>query len=345
MRDRSAPLPPVAGGLRMGKFGFGGAPIGNLYRTMDDSTAQDILQSAWCAGIRYYDTAPHYGQGLSERRVGDLLRQHPEQPYVLSTKVGRLLKPAGYAEARHGFRSAMPFDIHYDYSYDGVMRSFEDSLQRLGLDRIDMLFMHDLGALTHGSDNERYFSAGMDGGYRAMHSLREQDMVKAIGLGANESEVCELALAYGDWDCFLLAGRYTLLEQDALDSFLPTCEKRGCFVVIGGPYNSGVLALGSQSEREPHYNYRPAPATVIGKVRALERICAEFTVPLGAAALQFPLAHPAVESVIPGMASVAELESFLCWAQTDISADLWMSLQDAGLLRTDAPLPASDTTS
>ncbi|MCY4183346.1 MAG: aldo/keto reductase [Gammaproteobacteria bacterium] len=338
--DRSAPSRLGATGVQPGKFGLGCAPLGNLYQAMDDRAAFDMLQSAWRAGIRCYDTAPHYGQGLSERRVGDLLRRHPDQPYVLSTKVGRLLKPAGYAESRHGYQSPMPFDIHYDYSYEGVMRSFEDSLQRLGLDRIDMLFMHDLGALTHGPDHEKHFSAAISGGFQAMHSLREQNMVKAIGLGANESEVCEMALRHGDWDCFLLAGRYTLLEQEALDSFLPKCRKRGCFVIIGGPYNSGILALGSQSSREPHYNYGPAPAAVVGKVRELERICAEFTVPLGASALQFPLAHPAVACVIPGMASLAELEQFLYWSQIDIPADFWISLRDAGLLREDAPLPA-----
>ncbi|MCV6604322.1 MAG: aldo/keto reductase, partial [Porticoccaceae bacterium] len=174
----------------------------------------------------------------------DLLRGHSD--YVLSSKVGRLLKPAGYAQERHCYRSPMPFDIQYDYSYDGIMRSFEDSLQRTGLDRIDILYMHDIGRVTHGDANDHHMPIAMDGGYKAMDSLRSQGLVKAIGLGVNEYQVCEQALEHGDWDCFLLAGRYTLLEQESLATFLPKCEQRNCSIVIGGAYNSGILATGTR---------------------------------------------------------------------------------------------------
>ena len=327
-------------GLTIDALGFGCAPLGNLYHQVGDAEAVVILQQAWNAGFRHFDTAPHYGQGLSERRTGDLLRRQREESYVLSTKVGRLLKPAGYARGRHGFLSPMPFDIHYDYSYDGVMRSFEDSQQRLGLDRIDILYMHDIGRDTHGKANERHFPVAMDGGYRAMNELREQGAVAAIGLGVNEFEVCEEALKHGDWDCFLLAGRYTLLEQQALRSFLPLCGRRHCSVVIGGPYNSGILATGVGGG-VPTYNYAPAPAHILEKVTRIERLCAEFGVTLAAAALQFPLAHPVVVSVIPGLGSKRRIEKTLELFSESIPGDFWRALKDQGLLDPAAPVPSA----
>ena len=254
-------------GLAVDTLGFGCASLGNLYHPVSDADARKILDSAWSSGFRYYDTAPHYGQGLSERRVGDALRRFRGKDYVLSTKVGRLLKPSGYAEERHAFLSPMPFDIFYDYSYDGIMRSFEDSLQRLGLDRIDILYMHDIGAVTHGPRNDELFPIAMDGGYRAMDELRASGSVSAIGLGVNEFEVCEAALDHGNWDCFLLAGRYTLLEQEALNTFLPRCVKRNCSIVIGGAYNSGILATGVRGSGPLYYNYEPAPARVVEESR------------------------------------------------------------------------------
>lgn len=323
-------------GLSVATFGFGSAPLGNLYRAVSEQDATELLQAAWQAGFRYYDTAPHYGQGLSERRVGDMLRG---RDYVLSTKVGRLLRPAGYADERHSYVSPMPFDIDYDYSYDGVMRSFEDSLQRLGLDRIDILYMHDIGRSTHGDANDELFPIAMGGGYKAMDAIRSQGLVKAIGLGVNEYQVCENALNYGDWDCFLLAGRYTLLEQEALNTFLPECERRNCSIVIGGVYNSGILATGVKTGGALYYNYAPAPQHVIDKVRQLETLCDEQEIPLAAAALQFPLAHPAVVSVIPGMGNIRRVSQTLELINTDIPAEFWQALRVTGLVQEDAPLP------
>lgn len=329
-------------GIAVDSLGFGCASLGNLFHTVTDGDAAEILRTAWARGFRYFDTAPHYGQGLSERRVGDALRSHRNQDYLLSTKVGRLLRPAGYADERHGFLSPMPFDIDYDYSYDGVMRSFEDSLQRLGLDRIDILYMHDIGAVTHGADNDRLFPIAMDGGYRALSELRDSGLVSAIGLGVNECEVCEAALEHGDWDCFLLAGRYTLLEQTALDTFLPKCLDRSCSIVLGGPYNSGILATGLRGKGPWHYNYAPAPEAIVSKVASLEAICRDFDVPLPAAALQFPLAHPAVASVIPGIGNVHRIEQTLELFTTDIPASFWAALREQELLHDSAPIPTND---
>jgi len=327
--------------LAIDALGFGCASLGNLYHTVSDAEASDILTTAWANGFRYFDTAPHYGQGLSERRVGDALRGSDRSDYVLSTKVGRLLRPAGYAAERHGFVSPMPFDIEYDYSYDGVMRSFEDSLQRLGLDRIDILYMHDIGTVTHGDDNDRLFPVAMDGGYRAMDELRQSGRVSAIGLGVNEYEVCEQALEYGEWDCFLLAGRYTLLEQKSLDTFLPKCVDRNCSIIIGGAYNSGILATGVSGKGPWHYDYGPAPEDVVRKVAAIEGLCAEFSIPLAAAALQFPLAHPAVASVIPGIGNVRRIDQTLNLFATRIPDEFWKALSERGLIRDDAPTPLS----
>lgn len=327
--------------LTVDTLGFGCAPLGNLYRQVPDSEATALLESAWVHGFRYYDTAPHYGQGLSERRLGDLLRQHSADPYVVSTKVGRLLEPAGYADERHGFLSPMPFDIVYDYSYDGILRSFEDSLQRLGLDRIDILYMHDIGAYTHGAENDRLFPIAMQQGYRAMDELRSSGRVSAIGLGVNEYQVCEAALDYGDWDCFLLAGRYTLLEQDALQSFLPACERRQCSIIVGGAYNSGILATGVQGAGPWYYDYCPAPQRIVDKVAAIERLCKDFGIPLPAAALQFPLAHPAVASVIPGIGRERRIGQTLELFATPIPAGFWDALVERGLIGADVPTPGS----
>ena len=318
-------------------FGFGGAPIGNLYESVSEAGVKKLLNRAWENGLRYFDTAPHYGQGLSERRLGDFLRAQSSSEYILSTKVGRLLRPA-VPVARHGFDSPMPFDIHYDYSYSGVMRSFEDSLQRLGLSNIDMLFMHDVGQYTHGKNHNVHFHAAMNGGFRALQELREQGVVQAIGIGANEWQVCEQAMDYGSWDCFLLAGRYTLLEQSALDSFFPKCVATNSQIIVGAPYNSGILVEGTRSGRIPRYNYAPASPSIMAKVRQLEKICNSHGVPLAAAALRFPLFHSNVQCVIPGLNNVANLNQTKKFINQKIPQDLWEDIRRANLLHPDAPV-------
>lgn len=332
--------------LGLPRLGFGAAPIGNLYRALAEDAATAGVTRALELGINYFDTAPHYGFGLSESRLGRVFADLPAgaRPRI-SSKVGRLLVPTESAEGtRHGFAGAPPLEPVFDYSYDGIMRSFEASLGRLGVETIDILFAHDLGALTHGADHPQKFREFMDGGYRALHDLRNAGQIAAIGLGVNEWEVCEDALAHGDFDCFLLAGRYTLLEQTACESFLPLCARRGVSVILGGPFNSGILASGVKGSGPFHYNYEPAPAAVIERVAHLENICTEFDVPLAAAALQFPLAHAQVCTVIAGLATATEVEQAMTLVTRDIPAAFWQCLRDQQLIHPAAPVPTCKPT-
>lgn len=320
---------------RLPPLGFGGGPIGNLYVAISDAEAAQTVTAALDVGLRYFDTAPHYGFGLGETRLGQALAGRAD--IVVSSKVGRRLvsTDAGPGE-RHGFVDGAPFEPVFDYGYDAVMRSYEDSLKRLGGDRIDILLAHDLGRRTHGEDHPARLREFFEGGYRAMRALRDSGAVGAIGLGVNEQAVCEEALGHGDFDVFLLAGRYTLLEQAALDGFLPLCLKRGVRIIVGGPFNSGVLV---EDAAGAHYNYQPAPAQILDRVGRLRAVCAAHAVALPAAALQFPLAHPAVVSVIPGLASPSQVIQAAGWMRTDIPSGLWDDLRTEGLLHPDAPTP------
>ncbi len=325
-------------GLEVTEYGFGGAPLGNLFRPVPERAVHDLLEATWTAGFRFFDTAPFYGFGLSERRLGDFLRARPRGEFVLSTKVGRLLRPnPGDHPDRKAYVEALPFEPVHDYSHDGVMRSFEDSLQRLGLDRVDVLLMHDIGRFTHGDRHEAMFRTAMSGGAKALERLRASGAVGAIGLGVNEWEVCEAAMDHLDWDCFLLAGRYTLLEQEALESFLPRCEREGASIIVGGAFNSGILATGSKPGAR--YNYAPAPQEVLDRVARIEAACARHGVRLPAAALAFPLAHPAVACLIPGMADPRELEANLDLLAEPVPPALFADLKREGLMRADAPTP------
>lgn len=329
--------------LRVTELGFGTAPLGNLYRTISDSDARDTIIAALEAGIGYFDTAPYYGFGLSERRLGDVLRGADD--FILSTKVGRLLQADASVRAfaeRWGFYSPLPFEPVYDYSFDGVMKSWESSLQRLGLARIDIVYVHDIGHLTHGDRHEGTFRELTDGGgFRALEQLRADGTIQAIGIGVNEIAICLQTMQYARLDVILLAGRYTLLEQDALDELLPACERAGISIVIGGPYNSGILATGTRDGSTLHYNYALAPQTVVERVRRIEAQCDRYQVPLAAAALQFPLAHAQVASVIPGLVSRQQVERTLTLYETSIPDQFWQELKSAGLIRADAPVPAT----
>jgi len=330
--------------LTFSRLGFGTAPLGNLYRALGEEEARHALDAAWDAGIRYFDTAPQYGLGLAETRLNGFLRQHRAERPLLSTKVGRLLGVSDPSE-RTGIGKF--FDVpsrkeRYDYSYDGVMRSLEFSLERLGVDAVDILFCHDVDALTHGSRaaSDRRVAEFMAGGYRALVELKVARVVKAIGAGVNEWEVCETLAKAGDFDLFLLAGRYTLLEQEALQSFLPLCEARGIGVVVGGPFNSGILATGAKPGA--FYNYEPAPSSVLERVARMAAVCASHGVSLAAAALAFPLAHPAVVSVIPGGQTLQEVRQNVDLLSRPIPEVLWRDLKSGGLLRSDAPTPAAE---
>jgi D-threo-aldose 1-dehydrogenase len=314
------------------KLGLGCAPLGGLLNGVSAEDAAAVLATALESGVRYFDTAPYYGFGLSERRVGDAIRGRPD--VILSTKVGRLLKPGLPADpAAFGWPEPLPFHPVYDYGYDAVMRSWEDSLQRLGLDRIDILLVHDIGPFTHTDPDEerRHFRDAMSGGYRALDELRRAGLVKAIGIGVNEVDVSLRALDHGDWDVFLLAGRYTLLEQTPLATLFPECERRGTRIIIGGPYNSGILAGGR------HWNYAEAPEDLRARVLRLRSLCDRHGVPLPAAALQFCLAHQVVETVIPGARTSRELQQALEWIETRIPDGLWEDLKREGLLEPQAP--------
>lgn len=320
--------------LEVTTLGLGGATLAGIFSPVPADQARATIDHALEIGINYVDTAPQYGLGRSEHLFGDVLRERATRP-ILSTKVGRLLRPVPPDRMDKGnWAHPLPFNQHYDYSYDGVMRSFEDSLQRLGLDRVDILYVHDIGVATHGAEaNKPLWRQLETGGYKALRQLRDSGVVKAIGLGVNEWEVLMDAFALGDWDVFLLAGRYTLLEQTSLNPFLTTCIKRKASVVIGGPFNSGILVGGET------FNYAKAPEAIVQRVKAIEAVCRDFGVPLPAAALQFPLTHPAVCNVLPGPKSPQELDGILDWWDVRIPEGLWTALAEKGLLAEGTPIP------
>lgn len=328
--------------LALSEVGFGTVPVGNLYHTVDDAQARGALEAALEAGITFFDTAPYYGYGLSERRLGDVLRER--SGFVLSTKAGRLLEPAPQikdASNRRGFCSSFPFEPRYDYSYEGIMRSYEDSLQRLGLAHIDILLIHDIGALTHGDRHRETFAQLTGGGLRALEELKRAGDITAVGMGVNEVAVCLELMGCARIDLILLAGRYTLLEQTPLDELFPLCRKNGVRIIVGGPYNSGILATGTRGRANLHYNYDAAPQEIAARVRELETICDRHEVPLAAAALQFPLAHPQVISVIPGLESAGHVAETVRLYNTPIPPEFWQALRAAGHLRADAPIPGA----
>jgi D-threo-aldose 1-dehydrogenase len=323
--------------VRVTRLGFGSAPLGNLFRPVDEATARETVRAAWIAGMRYFDTAPLYGHGLSERRLGSVLRAETRDSFVISTKVGRRLVPS--ATGADGAYVQVPAVTPvFDYTADATRDTLAESIERLGVGRLDVALIHDIGAVTHGADDGRRYREAMEGAYRVLHDLRSEGTIRAVGVGANEWPILERCARDGNFDCFLLAGRYSLLEQTALDSFLPLCRSRAIGVIIGGPFNSGILALGAVPGAT--YNYLPAPPDVLERVGALQRVVAAHGVPLAAAALQFPFHHPAVTAVIPGARAATEVRDNLALLRHPIPPSLWRDLRAEGLLRTDAPTPA-----
>jgi len=322
--------------LHVTSLGLGTATMGGSRIPVTPEERVKLVRAAWDGGVRYVDTAPFYGVGAAERGVGDALRDKPRGEWVLSTKVGRLLRPSSNAgRAPDGRLAPLPFEVKYDYSYDGIMRSVDDSYQRLGLAKIDILFVHDIGVYQHGAEtNAAHMKVLRESGYKALDELRRSGVVSAIGLGVNEKEVLIEVLKFGDWDAFLLAGRYTLLEQGPLDDLLPMCSARGTSIVVGGPLNSGILA------GRDTWNYAAAPPEIVARVKAIEAMCDAHHVPLAAAALQFPLAHPAVAAIIPGPRAAAEFEANLALLRQPIPAALWADLREQGLLHPEAPTPS-----
>lgn len=333
----NASLPSRAIGrtdLAITSLGLGCAALGNLYERVEPEDAAATLQAAWEGGMRYFDTAPYYGHGLSETRLGEFLRGLPADAAVVSTKVGRNLVPvAPGEEGDFGFTDPLPNRPVFDYSAGAVRAQVEGSLTRTGIDRVGMLLVHDIGAMTHGDAHPEIFRQAMDGALPALRKMKDEGLVSAIGIGVNEIAVSLATIRAADIDVILLAGRYTLLEQAALDELLPECEARGVSVVVGGPYNSGALAGGN------HYDYAAVPAAVAERVARLKTVCRHFDVPLPAAALQFPLAHPAVAAVIPGARSAAEVRANLDHLARPIPGGLYQALKADGLLAPDAPTP------
>jgi D-threo-aldose 1-dehydrogenase len=340
-------------GLEVGILGAGTAGLGGMYAGVPVRDALGTLNEAWDLGVTYFDTAPMYGLGKAELLLGHVLRQRQEEgggsDFVLSSKVGRLMiheRPGRAIENRlppnpydSGWINALPFEEVFDYSYDGVMRSFDDSLARLGLGRIDILQIHDIGRATHGALHDHHWAAlTKGGGFRALEALRSAGLIRGVGVGANETEVIRDALEEFDLDCCLLAGRYTLLDQAAIGMLLPLAEQRGVAVVIGGAFNSGILAAPPGAPRK--FNYRDADEATIRRYEAIAALCARHDVAVPAAALQFPLAHPSVATVLVGCRTAAEMRQAAGWIRAPIPTALWTDLQRNNLLDPAAAIPS-----
>ena len=324
--------------LRVSALGLGCGPFGNLLAEVGDDALRAATAAARGAGVTYFDTAPFYGHGLSEHRIGECLRGVPRDSFVLSTKVGRLLRPDPAAATLGPFASTLPFATVFDYSYDGAMRSVEDSLQRLGLARIDIVHIHDVNRKWQGEHLERRYAESMKGAYRALDELRAAGAIRAIGVGVNDPDVLVRYAADGDFDCFMLAGRYTLIDTTALPQLLPLCERKRIGILLAAPLSSGILATGAVAGAK-HW-YADAPPEILERVRRLEAVCARHRIPLLAAALQFSLAHPAMTSVVVGMRSVREVTDAAAALRCVIPADFWRELGHEKLLDPDAPVPA-----
>lgn len=329
--------------LEVTELGLGGAPLGGFRATISDADGVALVDAGYDSGVRFFDTSPFYGYGRSELRMGAALRGRPRADYVLSTKIGRVMRAMRPGErAPEDMRAnGLPgFAPRFDYTYDGVMRSLEQSTLRLGISRIDIALVHDVDFWTTKDRAvlDKRFAEVMDGGFRALDELRRAGVIGAIGVGLNEADTSLRFLRAGDFDCVLLAGRYTLLEQGALAEFMPECVQRGVSVILGGPYNSGILT-GDVKPGAKHDYVDAAPA-LIERAQRIEAVCRRHGVPLAAAALRFPLGHPAVCSVIPGALSVAEVEQNAAHMRRPIPADLWAELKREGLLDPAAPVPA-----
>ena len=307
------------------RLGIGTAALGNLYTPVSDAQAEAAVRAALDLGITYFDTAPFYGFGLAERRLGQALG---DAQVVISTKVGRLLDriPDGRG-LRHGYADADPFEPRFDYGADAIRRSHDSSLGRLRRDRVDILLAHDLGRLTHGDEHPRHLRDFLEGGYRAMRDLKDAGAIRAIGIGVKEIAICLELIEQVDLDVILLAGRYTLLDRSAAERLIPECGRRGIRLIVGGPYNSGILARDDLNTAATlHYDYAQAPAEMVAKARALAELCARFGVRLPAAALQFPLRDPRVSTVIAGVANAREVEELVERAGATIPAEVWAAL-------------------
>ena len=328
------------GALNGLKLGLGGAPLGNLFAEVSEADAQSIIQQAINDGCTTFDTAPHYGHGLSEQRFGQALRQLPRDSFTLSSKVGRILTPSATAERDQlNFVNILPYNQHWDYSAAGVRRSVEDSLQRMGTSHLDVAFVHDCCSICHGDNYPKVLRQVIDEAIPEMQKMKREGLICAIGLGVNDVQVCLDVLKETELDCILLAGRYTLVDHSGFAELLPICEQRGMRIAIGGVFNSGILATGVRGTDKLLFNYDSAPAEWVERVRAIEVVCDEFNVPLRAAALQFPLAHPTVDTVLLGANQLNHWSDAVAMLQHPIPAAFWQKLKADGLIPANAPVP------
>jgi D-threo-aldose 1-dehydrogenase len=309
------------------RLGLGTAPLAGLFEEVPEPQALAVIERSWDAGMRFYDTAPLYGHGLAERRVGNVLREKPRDEFTLASKVGRLLRADAPPEPGQAFRGTPPVNPVFDFSYDGVMRSVEESLERLGLDRIDILHIH---------DPDHHYSEALEGAYKALDKLRSDGVISAVGAGMNQAEMLTRFAREANFDCFLLAGRYTLLDQVALKELLPLCLEKGVAIIAGGVYNSGILA---DPKPGAHYNYEAAPPELLERAQRIHAVCARHGVPIKAAAIQFPLGHPAVTCVVVGCRSVAQLDESIAMFEIEIPPAMWAELKQEALLAPDVPTP------
>jgi len=326
-------------GVGVSALGFGSAPLGELYARLDEAQAQNAVVAALAGGMTLLDTSPLYGHGLAEHRIGAALRRMPAATPAICTKVGRVADPHRPRGRESDFVGGLPHALAFDYSYDGTLRSIEQSLLRLGVDRLDIVLVHDVDVWTHGADAiEARFAEAVAGACKALERLRADRTILAFGVGVNESRMCVRFAQACDIDCVLLAGRYTLLEQPAARDFLPLAQTRDIGVMLGGVFNSGILATGAVAGAK--YNYRPAPPDILAKVARIEAACKRHGVALADAALRFALAHPAVSSVVLGAISAPEVAAQIASLDAAIPHDLWHTLKAEGLLAADTPVPA-----
>jgi len=324
------------------RLGLGGAPLGNLFSAVSDDAARALMEAAWATGCRSFDTAPHYGHGLSEHRLGNALRSHPRDEFVLSSKVGRLLTPDARApRAQQGYVDILPFRQAWDYSASGTRRSVEDSLQRLGLSRLDVAYVHDPDMATHGERAPEVLRQVLRETLPALQQLKKEGLLGAVGLGTNDVDVVLQVLRDTDLDVLMLAGRYSLLDHSALPELLPQCVARGVRIALGGVFNSGILATGVKGTGAgaAFFNYAPAAREWVERTGQIESVCEAHGIPLRAAALQFPLAHPAVEIVMLGARKVAEWDDAQAMLQHPIAPEFWAALRTQNLIPSEAPTP------
>ena len=324
--------------IKIKNISYGTAVLGNYYDICDNNQVSEVLNYAFDSGINYFDTAPLYGFGISEHRLGHYLQQKKRSDFVLSTKVGRLLSPMNISNIDRGpWKGGLNFKPYYDYSYDGTMRGIEESMHRVGITKIDILHIHDVDYFTHKEKNlvEKYFKESIEGTYKALEELRNNGIISAIGVGINEHEMAQRFINEVDIDCVMLAGRYTLLEQNSLKDFFPLCEKKQIDVILAAPFNSGILAGNIENL---NWNYAKASNEIISKVMNIKKICDSYEVPLPAAAIQFPLLNPIIKTVVTGAVNKKELSNNINYLNFKIPVDLWKELKDLNLINKESPI-------